>query len=1055
MQFLDNTTPATSYYQSTTTRTTTQAPRPTFNAPLTNNKHIVTEDYYYYQDDNGPPQKEYDDYEYYSDSDELKRRVLNHAKGKQMERSRNNKSRNVVRTTKQRQRADSFSTSFLPHFASSSSLLYSFLPAPPLQNRRRPQSVRPWWSNAISRKKQQWEPLKIPTTPPPPAIPKQAPQEDFISKIIGLDSILMQKLRPQNTNPQTTFSRRQGLADLLPISKQEPPSPIASSSSEKLKKAVKVSKKRKEQTRKGRKTRKKALRRRNRYGIRNTSSPNTTEETLRTLIENVFQDLDEMDTLATTTTTTTQAPAQTAQAPTLTLDGLIPLGDILTPTDYDEYVDYDYNDYVSSDDWQSSLSTDTAMDSWRQKLHVAKLAAWMKAKAQMEASDLASNIMQMEKNTDDHDILPQGEESKPDDDKKIITTDVLQNLQVGTFDFYLNETQDLMVEEEKKPIIVRPTMGKPGITNQTNLNRMKSAEKQRLDNMITRLEQMEQKIYAEATKNSLAKTKPQTVPKVKPAEKQRLKSMIKELEDMEQKMNTKPADVQRPNRTKPKLSKDNPNQTDKDRLENMVKELEQMMDLKPNPIKPKIKESTRDKSQTDEERLENMVTELEQMMSDKERDMNNETSSGVQIPLMNIDGVNFGSDDYYNDFYDDEFPLVDDAIIPYEDDSEWLVEDGESTHPKGIIIHDGSHHHHHEESVPHYSTTTKPHHDSFDHLPDTTTKCFLPPCIRKLPGDHAVHHNKAHHHSHHQYGIKTVYPQLIPRPFKKLVPHLLPKPTPPPPPPLPPYIPSLSQQKFEPSVDHNSIDLNLDVAHHGSIGVHVTPSEISISPPSAKPFHYTTTTTPSIAGPITYSTTTPPTTSSIMPKIVVHSSTSTTTEKPIVVLLQKKKDHHGLHLTPPYPSKPPVHYVPPITPHSTPSTIPPGHYLPPVASHYLPISDNHVLTLEDHHLHPATPRPTLLAPPIRPAFDHLLPPTVEYPDDFAPPFSFSSIFLPQVRSDEEEQTSIERYDTTELGRESTTTVEEGDDSFRLSVLVPCNDPDTGQEKKCLLVKKEG
>ena len=55
-------------------------------------------------------------------------------------------------------------------------------------------------------------------------------------------------------------------------------------------------------------------------------------------------------------------------------------------------------------------------ESWRQKLHLAKLAAWMKAKAQMEASDLASSLVPLMlpavKNTDDHDILPQGEDKK-------------------------------------------------------------------------------------------------------------------------------------------------------------------------------------------------------------------------------------------------------------------------------------------------------------------------------------------------------------------------------------------------------------------------------------------------------------------------------------------------------------------------------------------------------------------------------------------------------------------------------------------------------------------
>ena len=53
-------------------------------------------------------------------------------------------------------------------------------------------------------------------------------------------------------------------------------------------------------------------------------------------------------------------------------------------------------------------------ESWRQKLHLAKLAAWMKAKAQMEASDLASSLvpLMMPKVKTKYDSLPQGEDKK-------------------------------------------------------------------------------------------------------------------------------------------------------------------------------------------------------------------------------------------------------------------------------------------------------------------------------------------------------------------------------------------------------------------------------------------------------------------------------------------------------------------------------------------------------------------------------------------------------------------------------------------------------------------
>ena len=59
-------------------------------------------------------------------------------------------------------------------------------------------------------------------------------------------------------------------------------------------------------------------------------------------------------------------------------------------------------------------------ESWRQKLHLAKLAAWMKAKAQMEASDLASSLvpLMMPKVKTKYDSLPQGEDKKTNDRSK-------------------------------------------------------------------------------------------------------------------------------------------------------------------------------------------------------------------------------------------------------------------------------------------------------------------------------------------------------------------------------------------------------------------------------------------------------------------------------------------------------------------------------------------------------------------------------------------------------------------------------------------------------------
>ena len=58
---------------------------------------------------------------------------------------------------------------------------------------------------------------------------------------------------------------------------------------------------------------------------------------------------------------------------------------------------------------------------------MAKLAAWMKAKAQIEASDLASSLVPLMlpavKNIDDYDILPQGKDKKTGSQAGKVTKD--------------------------------------------------------------------------------------------------------------------------------------------------------------------------------------------------------------------------------------------------------------------------------------------------------------------------------------------------------------------------------------------------------------------------------------------------------------------------------------------------------------------------------------------------------------------------------------------------------------------------------------------------------
>ena len=100
-------------------------------------------------------------------------------------------------------------------------------------------------------------------------------------------------------------------------------------------------------------------------------------------------------------------------------------------------------------------------------------------------------------------------------------------------------------------------------------------------------------------------------------------------------------------------------------------------------------------------------------MNKKNSTKNNSTatkqdSAGKDTPFLNIDGINFGSDDYYNEFYDGEFDLVDDAVISYQEEgNEWFDDSngfgksngfGDSSgflnsdgfdNNKGVIIHDG------------------------------------------------------------------------------------------------------------------------------------------------------------------------------------------------------------------------------------------------------------------------------------------------------------------------------------------------------------------------------
>ena len=120
------------------------------------------------------------------------------------------------------------------------------------------------------------------------------------------------------------------------------------------------------------------------------------------------------------------------------------------------------------------------------------------------------------------------------------------------------------------------------------------------------------------------------------------------------------------------------------------------------------------------------------------------------LPIMTIDGLSvlqsanekpkggflYDSDDFFGNDQED-FPLVDDALLDYEE--EWL--DDPKHPPSPIIIHDGKPHHppdfpHFQphpipHSEVHFSTpASPPHHDEGPRIHQRL--CFLPPCD---PGD--------------------------------------------------------------------------------------------------------------------------------------------------------------------------------------------------------------------------------------------------------------------------------------------------------------------------------
>ena len=116
--------------------------------------------------------------------------------------------------------------------------------------------------------------------------------------------------------------------------------------------------------------------------------------------------------------------------------------------------------------------------------------------------------------------------------------------------------------------------------------------------------------------------------------------------------------------------------------------------------------------------------------------------------MMNIDGLSIMSDEektdpyLYDDFHDEDFPLVDDAVFDYEE--EWF--DDPLPKHSGIIIHDGrknknNNHHLHEHN------NHQPHRNK--NKISANKLCYLPPCDPYSPDAINHGHDDHHHGSHH------------------------------------------------------------------------------------------------------------------------------------------------------------------------------------------------------------------------------------------------------------------------------------------------------------------
>lgn len=621
-----------------------------------------------------------------------------------------------------------------------------------------------------------------------------------------------------------------------------------------------------------------------------TTTKNKAE--IRTLIKDVFHDLDEMDSLSLLVDDYEEdVPNYDDDDANTDNTEIAPLAPMYLTPDISPMTSWPIIDEVETQNQEEEEASweDKAVRSWHQKLHLAKLASWMKAKAQIEASHLAESMVmaameQQKKNVKkDYEVLPQGEDPKIPKFKSRTTTTTT-------------------TEAQRLPM-------KQGT----------------LDGIMLELGVIEDQV------------------KEPPEHKQ-------------------PQDFQSGSFD---FSLD---LMDDEKGGSNVEEM------------PKVNKTT---SSSGSGLEVDGITFLPD--SEEEEDIYTNTFPGTYQGGEEKDGF------IYDDFYDDNFPLVDDAVIEFQEE-QWSDE-GPSKHP--IIIHDGSNRQQQHHFPPHYQphdldfTTIdfpdnilpvrQQHHPSADKGHgqhgnfDAPTLCYLPPChqghkpVDIYDATESTGHYD-HHHGHHG-PLKAVYPNLIAR---RRPPNLFTRPAkiePPLPPLIPTYIgpytdattshsystfssshlppkavelknhhtthdhissafstssPEDEEKRWSLGTPTDSIDhptttaghLPFDVAHHGSVGLHT--KNVYLPPPSsrttsttAKPASQVSTnriitfqphptyvsSTPSFLTSSTtdpYSTLAPPshsstitiTTTTQKPTIVIQTAT---TQQPYFVLLQKKK----------------------------------------------------------------------------------------------------------------------------------------------------------------------